>query len=133
MSTSKNSTKETKSESPSAVPGVRTPPAFIHYALSDSELSEAQAFASEVRDITLTVQQFVSEGYKFSTSFDKYGGRVQFFIPPAVPENVNAGFTLSSRAPNLTAAVGVLAFKHYSLFQEVWPLIPNQPQGKSWG
>jgi len=134
MTTSKSSTNKSKTSGGFTDNGVRTgPPQFVQYRLSATDLEAARNAASDSTDVGEIVAQFIAEGYKFSASFDKYGGGTQCFITPQAPENRNAGWTLSARAPSLIEAVGVLCWKHYTLFMQEWPKDDSGPRGNNWG
>lgn len=96
-------------------------PSFVKYNLTDDERDQAKNAAETLQDVGEIVAQFVDDGYKFSASHDNYGGGTQVFITPQKPDSVNAGWTLSARGPSLVLAVGVLAWKHYTLFGREWP------------
>lgn len=109
-------------------------PAFVKYNLSEDERDQAKFAAETLTDVGEIVDQLIGEGYKFSASHDNYGGGVQVFITPQKPDSVNAGFTLSARGPSLVLAVGVLAWKHFTLFARDWPkTVENVPVRNSIG
>jgi len=131
---SKNETNKTKSDNQNVESGVRNgPPKFVKYRLSESEMEQAHNVANSPIDVVDIVRQFIDEGYKVSCSHDSYGGGTQVFITPSSGDNPNAGWTLSARAPTLNLAVGVLAFKHYTLFGQDWPKEAVVSGGGSWG
>lgn len=131
---SKNATRTTNTSENSSGNGVKHgAPQFIQYRLNEEELSQAKNAADTYSDLGEIVDQFISEGYKFSASHDNYGGGVQCFITPASSENPNHGYTLSARAPSLIAAVAVLCWKHYTLFSQDWPKGEGQQRGQGWG
>jgi len=130
---SKNATVTSKSTSTVGANGGRLPPQFVKYRLNDDELSQAKSACENATDIGEIVSQFVAEGYKFSAGKDNYGGGIQVFLTPSVPTSVNTGWTLTARAPDLTAAVGMLAWKHYTLFGMDWPKENADSGGPNWG
>jgi len=117
---SKNAIEKTKNDNGTAKVG-GSMPSFVKYNLSDDERDQAKNAAETLQDVGEIVAQLIDEGYKFSASHDNYGGGTQVFITPQKPENVNAGWTLSARGPSLVLAVGVLAWKHFTLFGRDWP------------
>jgi len=134
MPTTKNSTKQSNSSNRSENNGGdRQPPSFITYRLNEDELAQAKNAAETYSDLGEIIAQFIEEGYKFSASHDNYGGGSQCFITPSSKEAVNAGYTLSARAPTLIAAVAVLCWKHYTLFSQDWPKEGIQQRGGGWG
>jgi hypothetical protein len=137
MSTSKNSMKPTSQSSEDGVNGDKSPrkgaPQFIQYRLSEDEVEQARQSADSYSDVAELLNQFIVEGFKFSTSHDSYGGGVQCFITPASPQAANAGYTLSARAPTLHAAIAVLCWKHYTLFEGAWPKEDSGTRGGGWG
>lgn len=116
----KNATEKTKNGSETAKVGGNMP-SFVKYNLSEDERDQAKNAADTLQDVGEIVAQFIDEGYKFSASHDNYGGGTQVFITPQKPDSVNAGWTLSARGPSLVLAVGVLAWKHFTLFSRDWP------------
>lgn len=113
--------------------GANQPPSFIKYRLNDDELKQARAAADEFSDIGSVIENWISQGYKFSASRDNYGGGYQVFITPTSTDNLNWGYTLSSRAPTLEAAIAVQAWKHEILFMENWPKEQTTGDKPSWG
>lgn len=116
----KNATETTKNGKSNEKAGDRMP-SFVKYNLSDDERDQAKNAAETLADVGEIVAQLIDEGYKFSASHDNYGGGTQVFITPQKPDSVNAGWTLSARGPSLVLAVGVLAWKHFTLFSRDWP------------
>ena len=134
MSTSKSATNKTNTSGKSSDNGDRKgPPAFIQYRLTEDELVQAKNAADNYFDVGEIIAQFIEEGYKFSASHDSYGGGTQCFVTPSSSENINFGFTLSARAPNLLSAVAVLCWKHYTLFGKDWPKGEVSQKGQGWG
>lgn len=133
MSASKDETNTTRTSGKPADSGVKGPPQFIQYRLSDEELAQAHNAAENFADVVEIFDQMIGEGYKLSASYDAYGGGTQVFMTPSNKGNVNAGYTLTARAPSLTAAVAVLCWKHYTLFAQDWPKEPDSRKGTGWG
>ncbi len=113
--------------------GDRKPPQFIKYRLTDEELETAKEIELDPEDLAEFMVDVILERYKFSCSFDNWGGGVQCFLTPGDSENANFGYTLSARAPNLLSAVGLLRFKHINLFSGIWPKEAAPGQGNPWG
>lgn len=133
---SKNATVTTKSDSGSVANGGRAgnnAPSFVKYRLNDDEMAQAKEACTSMSDVGEILTQMVDEGYKISVSHDDYGGGMQAFMTPGKRESVNSGWTLTARAPTLLAAVGVLAWKHYTLFSQIWPKEAETRQGQTWG
>lgn len=133
MSTSKDTTSNSKKSSGNEKSGDRMPPAFIKYRLSEEELAQAKNAAAEYSDVGEIIEGFIAEGYKFSCSHDNWGGGTQVFITPQTGDNRNVGFTLSARGPELIPAVAVLCWKHYTLFGQEWPKEQGEARGSNWG
>jgi len=130
---SKNVTNVTKSPEQPAGRGVSGPPQFVKYRLTDDEMDQAKNAATEMADIGEIFAQLIGEGYKVSASYDNYGKGVQVFLTPSNKDNANFGWTLTARAPMLLLAVGVLCWKHYTLFMQNWPKEVSEQQGSGWG
>jgi hypothetical protein len=113
--------------------GVRTPPQFVKYRMTDEEIKAAQDTVDNLSDVMEIIAQFCDLGYKFSASHDDYGGGTQVFLTPSKPENPNYGWTLSARGPSLVAAFAVLVYKHFTLFGQEWPKEQQAARGQSWG
>jgi len=133
MKTQSNEKQTTNGKNKSGNNGGRPSAQFIKYRLTEKELDAARDARPQDAELVGIVQQLTAEGYKFSASYDSYGGGIQVFITPTSPDSPNAGFTLSARAPDLLSAVGVLLYKHYTLFSQEWPAdIPDQ-KTPAWG
>lgn len=117
----------------SAENGARKIPQFIKYRLTDDELDEAREIVLDTEDVFNFIVDVVTQNYKFSASYDSYGGGVQCFLTPGDPENENYGYTLSARAPDLMNAINMLRFKHNNLFSGIWPKETDKPTGNAWG
>jgi len=134
MSPSKNATKETKTSGQNGASGVSNArPNFVRYRLTEAEIAQARNACLELGDLAAVIEQFIEEGYKFSASKDTYGGGIQTFLTPQKSDNANWGWSLTSRAPDVRLAVGMLAFKHYTLFDGVWPQEAPANKGETWG
>jgi hypothetical protein len=133
MKVSKDATNTTKPENASANNGARAIPQFVRYRLTEAELAQARNACLDMGDVGEVISQFVDEGYKFSASFDSYGGGIQVFVTPTPKNPQNLGMTLTARAPELRLAVGMLAFKHYTLFAQQWPSDISDRKGETWG
>lgn len=125
--------KMTKELPENGVVGANSRPSFVRYRLTEAELAQARNACLELGDLGGIIEQFIEEGYKFSAGFDSYGGGIQAFITPAKKGMVNEGWTLTARAPDVRLAIGMLAFKHYTLFDQTWPKDAPQNKGETWG
>jgi hypothetical protein len=133
MNTTKNKTSTKNSNGANVHSGGNPPPMFVKYRLTEAELSQARNACVGLADIGGIITQFIDEGYKFSAGVDNYGGGMQAFITPNAKCPDNQGWTLSARAPDLLLAVGMLAFKHYTLFGQNWPKDVPERKGETWG
>ncbi len=123
----------TKNEKKQEGSGVRTPPQFVKYRMSDEEIKAAQDTVDDLGDVFEVIAQLCDFGYKFSASHDDYGGGTQCFLTPTKEDNENWGWTLSARGPSLVAAFAVLIYKHFTLFNQEWPKEQAPARGQSWG
>jgi len=117
----------------SAENGVRIPPQFVKYRMTDEEMADFQS--NQVMDED-GVFQFMCEcidgRLKFSVSYDGWGGGCQAFLTAQKESDPNLGFTLSARAPDLLNAISLLHYKHTVLFKRVWPKEDDR-HGGAWG
>lgn len=113
--------------------GDRPLPQFIKYRLSEEELAQAMDLKFDESDLFEFMSGCIDEKLKFSASFDGYGGGVQCFLTPGKEDDVNIGYTLSARAPDLLNAIAVLKFKHIDLFKRDWPKEQVVSTGQAWG
>ena len=133
MATEKTTSKKPTNTDKSGSNGGRTAPQFVQYTLTDDQLAAARAACEDMTDFCHIVLGFIETGYKFSISTDKYGGGVQAFLTPTEPGTANWGWTLTARAPDVESAAGVLAYKHYTLFDGIWPKEGQKRRGQTWG
>lgn len=113
--------------------GVKAPPQFVKYRMTDEEIKDAQNTVDGLQDVLEIIAQFCDLGYKFSASHDDYGGGTQCFLTPSKTDNPNYGWTLSARGPSLVSAFAVLVYKHFTLFNQEWPKDSAPARGASWG
>lgn len=117
----------------SAENGVRQIPQFIKYRMSEDEM--ASYMSNETIDengIFTFMCDCIDKRLKFSASYDSYGGGCQAFLTPGAEDDPNYGYTLSARAPDLTNAIGLLKYKHFTLFGGIWPK-ETEAKGSAWG
>jgi len=117
----------------SAENGVKGPPQFVKYRMTDAEMADFQS--NQVMDEDGVFQfmcECIDSRLKFAASYDSYGGGCQAFITPGSNDDPNFGYTLSARAPDLLNAISLLHYKHTVLFKRLWPK-ESEVHGSSWG
>jgi hypothetical protein len=133
MSTSKSKTIVTQQSTPNGANGANVRPEFVKYRLTEKELAQARAACASPLDLGAIIGNFVDEGYKISIGHDNYGGGFQAFATSAVKDGPNFGWTLTARAPDVEQALGMLAYKHFTLFNRQWPKEVAVNKGETWG
>lgn len=93
---------------------------FIEYDLSEQEKSDLkqQAFDLVIANTCLT--NLVQAEYRVSFGFDFYNSSFTCSISHKDPKHANAGWVLVGRGSEPLKALKQAAYKHYTVFDEIW-------------
>jgi hypothetical protein len=116
-----------------AKPSQRTDIAWCNYKLTSVDREQFGRWEFEANDIASALTQMVSEGYRFSVSWDRYNKAIQ--VTCIAPEEpcVNAGKGFSTFAADWEKLWALVVWKHFSLFQQTWPEVQAPTSPESFG
>lgn len=73
-------------------------------------------------DFTDYIERLLDDGYNLSIKFDAYNDCISAFISPQARDNPLHGWILSGRGSTaFSAAMGAM-YRHYVIFDGVWPI-----------
>ncbi len=98
------------------------PAEFVNYDLTDDDKTRFKAwYSAKSFDGWALIDKLLSAGYALSIKPDDYHECVACFISPVSDKNPNYGAILTGRGRSSTMAVLGSLFRHYILFEELWP------------
>jgi len=95
--------------------------AFIRRELTPEEQAICKAWELSSEDCWDSMQRFVENGYRVTARWDDYNECFACWLLPPREDKDNAGLILTGRGSSPYKAFKQACFKHYQLFQEVWP------------
>lgn len=115
----KNATKHT--EVP--VANGNSPVQFINYDLTVEEKKSFKEWAIKNADeFHSMVDKLIDSGYHVSVKWDNFNGCTGAFIICKADKSPNFGFILTGRGTTHFGSVMGALYRHYVLFEEVWPV-----------
>lgn len=93
---------------------------FIEYDLTEDEKRTLKAQSFELVDANVCLTNLVQSEYRVSFGFDFYNNSFTCSISHKDPKHANAGWVLVGRGSEPLKALKQAAYKHYSVFDEVW-------------
>lgn len=107
---------------------------FVQCELDAATKKQVKAWDGEYKTTLDAVERLILDGYKISSSFDRFHDCVGVFCTMPQADHKHHGLCLSARAPNFLDALKVLVFKHFTLLQENWDTNVNAaPKQDQWG
>jgi len=100
---------------------------FVNYELPDEERRRFKAWLHEnAGEIYTFLDKLIDDGYGFSCKWDEYGDCAAAFIQCKKDGNPNKGWLLTGRGSTALSAIGGVLYRHYVLFEGVWPIEQNR-------
>lgn len=96
---------------------------FINYALTEADKARLPDFRAKVEaDYWGILDKLIGAGYKLSVTHDSYAECEACYLSSSDEKNPNHGFILSGRAHSSEMAVIGCLYRHYIVFEELWPV-----------
>lgn len=105
---------------------------FVNYVLTVDDKASFKKWEIDDTDVFLLVAGDVSEGYKMGVSYNAQNSTFVATYMCNSDDNPNAGYMLSSFAPDWFNAVKSLVFKHHVILENLWPT-GKAAERDSWG
>jgi len=100
---------------------------FINYELPEEERRRFKAWAHEnAGEILTLLEKLLDDGYGFSCKWDDYGNCAAAFIQCRSETSPNKGWLLTGRGSTAFSAIAGALYRHYVLFEGVWPIDQNR-------
>jgi len=106
---------------------------FVNYKLSEDERANFLNWDVHDDDVWLFVSQANTEGYRFSTSYNKGNNTFNALLSCNDATSPNNGYSLSGYAPTWYEAIRVVLFKHIVVFDYHWSTDGAEGNGNKWG
>lgn len=106
---------------------------FVRGELSDSQKEHLKAQKYTWDDITEHIDALVELRYKITVSKDAYNTAFAVWLTPQAEDDPNHGYILSARGPTACAAFAVAFYKHFTMFDGVWPKDESGRVRDPWG
>ena len=99
---------------------------FINH---DLDTTSKKAFKEwlliEAEHFSQWCDKVLDDGYNFSVKYDSYGSCFACFAQPWDEESDNAGWILTGRGSTASSAIMSVFYRHYVVFDGVWPKVPK--------
>lgn len=94
---------------------------WVNYKLSDEDKTQFALWQPEDDDVAAAIVQMVDGGYRFTLGYDKFKSSMSVTCIAPAEDSPNAGKGFSTFARSWEKVWALVAFKHYTLFQQTWP------------
>lgn len=95
---------------------------FINHTFDEGTKARFKAWAREntigIGDI---IDRLLDDGYSVSIKRDDYNEAYSCFIIAAAADSENAGYILTGRSHSASMAFLAAVYRHYCVFEAVWP------------
>lgn len=106
---------------------------FINKRLTDAQKEQFRSWDFHDDEVWLFVSQATTEGYRFSTSYNKGNSTFNAVLSCNDADSPNNGYSLSAFAPTWYEAIRVLFFKHIVVYGYVWTSDDAVNADDNWG
>jgi ornithine carbamoyltransferase len=105
---------------------------FIRYELTKEETQALRAARVLNPDVWNEMGKLIEEGYKLTLTWDDYSNSPACWLFAKNERDPNFGAILSGRGRTIENAVFEVIYKHYVVFQRVWPRSQNKADDAFW-
>lgn len=107
---------------------------FVDITLTDADKASLSEGHFEDSDAFDFMQELVDDGYKVTLSPDAAHSSCIATATGRLATNVNNGYSLSGRGPDVIGALAALAYKHINLCERgVWTNFSGSSTASKWG
>jgi hypothetical protein len=100
---------------------------FVNYELNEDERKRFKAWAHEnAADMLSMFDRLLDDGYGFSCKWDERSECVAAFVQCRQENSPNKGWLLTGRGSTAFSAIAGALYRHYVLFEGVWPIDQNR-------
>jgi hypothetical protein len=115
---------------PGAKPRKENP--FIRYELSEDEKTALRRARALNPDIWGEMQRLIEANYKLTLTWDDYTNSPAVWLFAKLESDPNYGAILSGRGRTVENAVFEVLFKHFEVFDHVWPRATSKADDAFW-
>lgn len=95
---------------------------FINHTFDEGTKAAFKEWASaNGQQLADLLDKVVDDGYSISIKVDTFNDAVACYLQPVSDDSDNAGFILSGRSRSAGMAVLACLYRHYAVFEGVWP------------
>jgi len=94
---------------------------FVQYELSVEEKAKCKAWCTTLDELDTATLRFCESGYTQSWKWDEYSKSYASFAQTKDQNSENFGLMLTGRGSTPLKAVKQALYKHYMIFDAVWP------------
>lgn len=105
---------------------------FIQCELSDEQKKDLKSRKKEGFDAWQLLDGLCEQGYRVTVKYDNWSSSMACFIQPIDEEHENANRILSGRGRTAEGAVLELLYKHFFIFDGVWPIASFKGKPVMW-
>lgn len=106
--------------------------AFINYELNKEEKELLKRDFVPKFETGTALNALTQEGYTVTLRYDQHTKAFACWVYHMTPEHENGGLILTGRGSLANSALIEVAFKHFVLFDKVWPNAERNAPNKSW-
>lgn len=105
---------------------------FVQYELSKDQISDLKARVQKGWSMNEALTLFLEAGYRVAFKWDDYNNCYSCFVNEIDAEGTNGGKILTGRGGNPQSAFLESAYKHFVIFDAVWPEKKVREQNVPW-
>lgn len=99
------------------------PSKFLNHTFTETDKQGFKTWAQENgNEMSSMLDKLLDDGYSLSVKFDSFSSAFAAFIQTSDASNENVGYILSGRSRSASMAIYAVLYRHYVLFEGVWPL-----------
>jgi len=107
---------------------------FVDIALTDEQRAIVAESVFGDEGALSFLQEMTEDGYKISVVEDPAHNCYVATATGSHPQNINCGYSLTARGPNVVGCLASLAYKHIALCDGgIWTNFSNSTTKSSWG
>lgn len=111
----------------------RVMPTFVRCELNEQQKEHVKSQKYTWDDVLENIVSLVEEGYKVSFGEDAFNDCYACWLTAPAKDNPNSGHILQGRGPDVVSACAVCLYKHFTVFDGIWPKDDFIPKRDAWG
>ena len=106
---------------------------WVNYKLLKEDKAQFDAWQPELSELSDSLLVLVTDGYRLSFAWDKFNKSAMCSVVCQMPDDPNFGKGFSTYAHTWDKLIALVVFKHFVVFQRVWPDVGAQANDEEYG